>query len=114
MKIWRIKPSDRRSLDRFVDVRHDPSELPITGGSAGPNTPGQIQAQDPRPSREQADSTPTTTHEKLNVVQEKLRRISFELNELSTRMFSDVNFSQQDMKRVQALQTAEMECRKAL
>ena len=54
------------------------------------------------------------THEKLKVVQERLRQISSELNELNRRIFSGINLSQQGMKRVQALQTAGMECRKTL
>ena len=90
------------------EIQHDPTETPNTGGSAASSSPsGQLGDQS-----QQQFATPTLrTKEELATVQELFRKVSDELMDLQARMRT-VNFSKQDIDRLEYLQPMAIEYRR--
>ena len=92
----------KQALARSVlDIQHDPSETPNTGGSAASSIPSEPVVAQPQ---EQSGTPPLMTKEELARAQELFRLVSDELADLQYRMRSDVNFTQEDMDRMNYLQ----------
>ena len=97
-----------RFLDCVLETRHDLTETPNTGGSAASSCPaipvdtGVSQA---------SNTSPMMTSEELAQAQELLKAVSDELADLNYRMGHAVEFTQQDMERMQVLQPIAFECR---
>ena len=94
----------RKVLARsIVEMRHDPSEPPNTGGSAASSSPVIQSSQRASPVQSQPGLTPMMTQEELTRTQEQLKAVTTELADLNYRLARDLDFTQQDMERMSEL-----------
>ena len=91
----------KQALARSVlDIQHDPSEPPNTGGSAASSIPSEPVVDQ----TQRSGVPPLMTKAELAKAQELFRLVSDELADLQHRMRSDVNFTQEDMDQLNYLQ----------